>query len=607
MVLNKDILADTTNDSLTGLVMGKRLQKDLTICLNHSSDGYMLIFDVDNLAEINVQKGRDFGDAVMKKVAATLTRLSKDWDYIYRLENDRFAALLLQYKHEDIVDFCKQLNKQLEPDCSVSVGATHFENDKEPMCVIQRAEIALKNAKNSYKTDLIFFSETGYKDYLCKMNLQSELRDSVRNNFRGFFLCYQPIISGKDYSLLGAEALLRYDSPTKGVVSPIKFIPILEETEMICPVGLWVLREALKQCLQWRKIYPAFRMNVNVSYVQLREQGFPEEVLNILEELQAPGEALTLELTESMHLHDFNKCNEIFGMWEHKGIHIAVDDFGTGYSSLSYLRKLHFNSLKVDQYFVAGITETPYNYKLISNVLDLATFSDIDVCLEGVETEEQLQVIHDLRADSLQGYIFSRPVVAKEFMRKFIDSKDPEYAVYRDQKLKFASMKRAERDHSHLFWAMMNSEPGYDVVSNNRDNILRRMRLGLWITRFKTDKSKCEMFIDANCAEALGLDKPLSPEETYWFWKERVAEECCAYVNEQTLKIVQGKKIVQLEYFWNHPHLGRVRVRCVSVRANDSSGMITIKGYHRIVSDIESTTFEEWLAEKQALAKNNKA
>lgn len=599
MVLEKDILTDPTTDSLTGLTLGKRLQKDLTICLNHQASGYMLIFDVDNLAEINVERGRSYGDIILKRLAAVLSQLTKDWDYVYRLGSDRFAALLVGYKHEEVAEFCAQMKKQMDSYCSVSVGATCFEQEQDVMCVIQRAEIALKNAKNSYKTDLIFFSETGYQDYLCKINLQNEMRDSVRNGFRGFFLCYQPIINGKDYSLEGAEALLRYHSPTRGVISPVEFIPLLEETEMICQVGLWVLREALKQCLAWRKLYPAFRMNVNVSYVQMRQASFAQEVLQVLEDLQAPGEALTLELTESMHLHDFKRCNEIFSAWEKAGIHTAVDDFGTGYSSLSYLKKLRFNSLKVDQYFVAGIAETPYNYKLISNVLDIANFSDINVCLEGVETEEQLQIIHDLRADSLQGYLFSRPVEAKAFEQRFLDTASAAYAAFKKQQECFASKKRVDRENSHLFWAMMNGEPGYDVVSNNRDSILRRMRIGLWITRFTQDKSRCEMFLDANCAEIFGLDKPLPSEETYWFWKKRVAPECAEYVNAQTRVIVEEGKTVQLEYDWLHPKLGRVRVRCVSVRAKDSNGMITIKGYHRILSDIVNTTFEEWQAQQK--------
>lgn len=590
-------------DALTGLTLGKQLQKDLAICLSHGADGYMLIFDVNNLADINVQKGWEFGDYALQDVAKTLTLLSKDWDKIYRLENDRFAALLFGYEHKDIVSVCQQLNKLLDGKCSVSAGATYFDAERdanELISVIQRAEVALKSSKQNMHKDVVFFSETGYKEYLCKVKLQNELRDSIHDDFAGFFLCYQPLISGRNYSLQGAEALLRYRSTRGGVMSPLKFIPILEETEMICPVGLWVLREAVKQCMQWRKTCPDFRMNVNVSYIQLAQDGFAEDVLKVLEELGAPGDALTLEITESFHLHDFARCNAIFSLWEQAGIHISVDDFGTGYSSLSYLKKLHFHNLKVDQYFIAGIAETPYNYKLITNVLDLANISNITVCLEGVETEEQLQIIRDLRADCLQGYIFSKPVVAEEFEQRFVDATHPAYDEYRKQVSRLTQDKPADnRPESHLFWTLENDEAGYDVVSNNRENILRRTRIGLWITRFTEDKKKCEMYLDANCADVMGLQKALPPEETYWYWKNRICAECLDYVAYETSRIVNEGKTVQLEYWWQHPTFGRVRVRCVSVRAADSNGMITIKGYHRMVSDIETTTYEQWLEESE--------
>lgn len=599
----KEEITVSTVDALTGLVLGKQLQKDLAICLSHGTDGYMLIFDVNNLADINVQKGWEFGDRVLQEVAKMLTLLSRDWDKIYRLDNDRFAALLFGYEHKNIMELCKQLNQLLENKCCVSVGATYFdaESDKDSnVSVIQRAEVALKSAKQNIHRDVVFFSETGYKEYLCKVSLQNELREAIKNGCKGFFLCYQPLISGKDYSITGAEALLRYESPHRGLMNPGQFIPLLEETEMICPVGMWVLREALTQCLKWRNICPAFRMNVNVSYVQLAQEGFAEDVLKVLAELGAPGDALTLEITESFHLHDFDRCNAIFSLWEQAGIHISVDDFGTGYSSLSYLKKLHFNNIKVDQYFLAGITETPYNYKLISNVLDLANISNITVCLEGVETEEQLQIIRDLRADCLQGYIFSRPVVAEEFEQRFIDATHPAYDEYRRQVARLAKDKPQDnRPSSHLFWTLETDEAGYDVVNNNRENILRRMRMGLWITRFTQDKQHCEMYLDANCADVMGLEKALPPEETYWYWKNRICEECRDYVTYETSRIVYEGKTVQLEYWWEHPEFGRVRVRCVSVRAADSNGMITIKGYHRIVSDIETTTYEHWLEESR--------
>ena len=590
-----------THDELTGLLLGRQLQGDLEVCLNHGSDGYMLIFDTDNLADINLQKGKKFGDSVLCDVAEAINMLVKDWDHVYRLAGDRFAALLFHYTHEDVEELCTQLNKILDRKCTVSVGATYFDakKDNEGISVIQRAEVALKCAKQNYHKEVVFFSETGYEEHLCRVKLQNELRDSVRNDCEGFFLCYQPLINGKDYSLLGAEALLRYNSPRRGLMSPVEFIPVLEETEMICPVGMWVLREAVKQCLKWREYYPHFRVNVNVSYVQLHKEGFADAVLKVMEELGAPGDALTLEITESMHLRDFDKCNAIFSKWEKAGIHISVDDFGTGYSSLSYLKKLHFNNIKVDQYFIAGITESPYNYKLISNVLDLANSSDISVCLEGVETEDQLQIIHDLRADCLQGYIFSKPIRAEEFEDKFINEQSAAYQEYKSFVTRFAARQGAERKiGSHLVWPTLKNESGYDIVSNNRESILRRVRMGLWIIRLNQDENKCEMYMDANCADILGFEKSLTPAEAYSYWKKRICEECREYVDYEVQRIIEEDNIVQLEYWWEHPQLGRVRVRCVGVRAADSNGMITLKGYHRIVSDIEITNYEDWLKEQ---------
>ena len=232
-------------------------------------------------------------------------------------------------------------------------------------------------------------------------------------------------------------------------------------------------------------------------------------------------------------------------------------------------------------------------------MLDLANSSDISVCLEGVETEEQLQIIHDLRADCLQGYIFSKPIRAEEFEDKFINEQSAAYQEYKSFVTRFAARQGEERKiGSHLFWPTFENESGYDIVSNNRENILRRVRMGLWIMRLDQDKNKCEMYMDANCADILGFEKALNSVDAYLYWNKRICDECREYVDYEVQRIIEEDNIVQLEYWWEHPQLGRVRVRCVGVRAADSSGMITLKGYHRIVSDIETTNYEDWLKEQ---------
>ena len=386
--------------------------------------------------------------------------------------------------------------------------------------------------------------------------------------------------------------MLRYRSPNRGLMSPGEFIMLLERTGMICPVGKWILREALKQCMEWRKVIPDFRVSVNVSYVQLNQDGFGREVLEVLEELGAPGEALTLEITESMHLRDFEKFNKIFSLWKQAGIYIAVDDFGTGYSSLSYLKKLQFDIIKIDQCFVSEVTESAYNYRLISTVQELATFSRIRICLEGVETEKQLRLLNDLQPDIYQGYLFSRPVEAPLFTSSFVDNGADAYADYNQKVQRFTSLDAKERMlDSHLLWNLMYDDPGYDVVRSNSENILRDLELGLWIIRMAPNVKLYELFLDKNCSEIMAVSKALSPQECYAHWSDRVCPECQHYVLQMLAKMVNSGKIVQLEYNWQHPQFGIVRVRSVGIRTADSNGMVTLKGYHRVISNIIQTSF----------------
>ena len=375
-------------------------------------------------------------------------------------------------------------------------------------------------------------------------------------------------------------------------MSPGEFIMLLEKTGMICPVGKWILREALKQCLEWRKVIPDFRISVNVSYVQLNKDGFDQEVLDVLEELGAPGDALTLEITESMHLRDFAKFNKIFTLWKQAGINIAVDDFGTGYSSLSYLKRLQFDIIKIDQCFVSEVTESAYNYRLISTVQELASFSNIKICLEGVETEKQLRLLNDLQPDIYQGYLFSRPVEAPVFTASFVDNGADAYADYNTKVQRFTSLDVQERMlDSHLLWNLMYDDPGYDIVHNNSENILRDLELGLWIIRMEPGVGHYEMFLDKNCAEIMSASKALSPHECYKNWFEKITPECKQYVLQMVSKMINSGKIVQLEYNWQHPKAGVVRVRCVGISAADSNGMVTLKGYHRVISNIIQTSF----------------
>ena len=585
---------DTRVDKLTGLSLGLNWREDLLSVVEEGSQGHLFIADVDDLAAINAQKGRAYGDKVLQEIANVLEKHLGQWNGIYRLSGDRFAVILQHANQERATAFYEKVRLDLAKLCTLSVGAAGFNMGESRTLqeLLQYAETALVKAKKHGKNVICFFSTEQYNRYLTQINLQDEIRNSILNDCEGFFVCYQPLVDGKNFSLLGAEALLRYRSPNRGLMSPGEFIMLLERTGMICPVGKWILREALKQCMEWRKVIPDFRVSVNVSYVQLNQDGFGREVLEVLEELGAPGEALTLEITESMHLRDFEKFNKIFSLWKQAGIYIAVDDFGTGYSSLSYLKKLQFDIIKIDQCFVSEVTESAYNYRLISTVQELATFSRIKICLEGVETEKQLRLLNDLQPDIYQGYLFSRPVEAPLFTSSFVDNGADAYADYNQKVQRFTSLDAKERMlDSHLLWNLMYDDPGYDVVRSNSENILRDLELGLWIIRMAPNVKLYELFLDKNCSEIMAVSKALSPQECYDHWSDRVCPECQHYVLQMMAKMVNSGKIVQLEYNWQHPKFGIVRVRSVGIRTADSNGMVTLKGYHRVISNIIQTSF----------------
>ncbi len=199
------------------------------------------------------------------------------------------------------------------------------------------------------------------------------------------------------------------------MVSPAACIPVLEQSSLIVPVGLWVIRTALQQCRAWRKVIPDFRVSVNMSYVQLRHPEIQADVLRMVKESGVPGSALTIEVTEGMELRNYPHLNTVFSAWKREGIEISVDDFGTGYSSLSWLKELAIDEIKIDRCFVRDIQHSAYNFRLLSNIIELADSAQVRVCCEGVESAEELAELERLHPDLYQGFFFARPVLPGQF------------------------------------------------------------------------------------------------------------------------------------------------------------------------------------------------
>lgn len=412
-----DTVLERKIDPLTGVFNNSKLTEDMSVILQSGSSCYLLLLDVDNLRNLNIRHGREYGNQVLCQVASSLEELSDFNLKIYRLNGDCFAINLPGATQADVRQLYDQLRERLNPCCTLSAGAVayHGHVNDDGSHLYEYAEEALDKAKRSGKDTLAFFSQKDYEEKLVSIELQEELARNIQKGFAGFSLQYQPQICSGKYQLFGAEALLRYTSSTRGEVSPAEFIPILEQNGLICQVGLWVLDEALAQCRTWRTQFPEFHISVNISYVQLSQPGAAEQVLSSLMRSGLPGDALTLEVTESIQLQDYPRFNRIFYQWKKAGIEISVDDFGTGYSSLGYIKSMEIDEIKIDRCFVSGIQHSAYNYRLLSNMVELARSSQIRVCCEGVETPEELAALEQLHPDLLQGFLFSHPCSRDDF------------------------------------------------------------------------------------------------------------------------------------------------------------------------------------------------
>lgn len=432
-------------DGLTGLYGPEKFTEDMNQNLK-TSDGYLLVLGVDNFKNINLTQGRAFGDSILKQVAETLDRHTEYPMSLYRLDGDCFGVAFPGQREEDVTAFYQTVYEELKHLCSISAGVVAYKCGEglDSRTIYQYVENALDQAKREGKARMIFFSEDYYQKNLEQVELLDEMRGCIREGCKGFSLLYQPQISSWDYQIYGAEALLRFDSPTRGRVGPVEFIPLLEESGLICPVGEWILKTAVRQCKAWRERKPDFHISVNMSYVQLQQEGIADTVLNIVKEAGVPGEALTLEVTESIQLQNYSRYNKIFYTWKQYGIKISIDDFGTGYSSLSYLKSIEIDEVKIDRCFVDRIQHNAYNYRLLSNMIELAHSARIEVCCEGVETVEELMTLQELHTDLLQGYLFAKPCTAGEIEGIYFDAQSEAYQDRKAREAKFLQMSASE-------------------------------------------------------------------------------------------------------------------------------------------------------------------
>lgn len=422
-------------DNVTGLMNRSQFEKDIEQLLKEGRKQRSVIvaMDIDNFKNINEKYGYVFGDRALNLLSTMISSLLPGECPLYRLDGDEFVFFMrggteesVRRIYEDIQMF---IGNHFVLDghqllISISAGACFFPRDGITFQKLFRnAENAVEIAKINGKNQLVFFSQDIYMQKRRIMELQESLHSCVKNGCREFEVYYQPQIDVNTMSVVGAEALLRWHSPEHGEVSPVEFIPLLEESRSIIPVGKWVLDQSIAQCQRWKRQMPGFVMSVNVSYIQLKEN----TLLGYLKEKQNEGisaQNFILELTESCWVPNLHFLNREFRGLHSMGYGIAIDDFGTGYSSLNHLKELPASVLKVDRSFVRGIRDGSYEYIFLEYIVKLAHMLQLKVCVEGVETTEEFKTVKQTSPDYIQGFLFGRPVCAAEFEKAYLQSRN---------------------------------------------------------------------------------------------------------------------------------------------------------------------------------------
>ena len=421
-------------DLLTGLpnrrLLLDRLQHALAQCGRNQLDGALLFIDLDNFKDLNDTLGHDMGDHLLQQVAQRLSHHIREEDTLARLGGDEFVLMLegLHLQHSEVIAQIETVATKLiqvlaEPyvlqgrshTSTASIGIALFSEALGTVDeLLKRADLAMYQAKAAGRNTLRFFNPEMQAEVSARASLEIDLRQSL--GARQFILHYQPQVNAQG-QLLGAEALVRWQHPNRGLVAPGEFIPLAESTGLILPLGRWILHSACLQLVAWATDPRRAQLTlaVNFSARQFHHRDFVDDVLAVLDETGANPQRLELELTESHLVQDVETMIVKMGQLKARGVRFALDDFGTGYSSLSYLKRLPLNQLKIDRSFVRDLLDDPNDAAIVRTIVALGGSLDLEVIAEGVETPAQRDALLRLGCQRFQGYLFGKPEPPQRF------------------------------------------------------------------------------------------------------------------------------------------------------------------------------------------------
>jgi diguanylate cyclase (GGDEF)-like protein/PAS domain S-box-containing protein len=421
------------HDTLTGLPNRVSFEERLAEAAAHAASLAVMFLSLDRFKKFNDTLGHTVGDQLLKSVAERLTASVRDGDTVARFGSDEFAFLLTRINGaDDAARAAREFQRVLDPVFDVgghelyvtaSIGISVYPEDgADAQELLKSAGAALYRAKQSGGNNYQFYTADMNERALHRLALENKLRWAIeRGEFR---VHYQPQVCINTGRVIGMEALVRWQHPEMGLIPPVEFIPLAEDTSLISPIGEWVLRTACAQARQWRDSgFDALRVGVNLSPRQFQQPDLVPMVERLLKETGLDAASLELEVTESSVMKNAAVSIRTLGELKAMGIKIAVDDFGSGYSSLSYLKSLPIDVLKIDQSFVRDMTADPKDAAIVMAIIQLAHSLQLEVKAEGVETEEQLRFLSFLRCDAMQGYLFCRPLPADAFEQLLLEGR----------------------------------------------------------------------------------------------------------------------------------------------------------------------------------------
>lgn len=436
-VYQKRIEQQAYTDFLTGLYNRMCCERDLAKIVDsaekNGTTGAILYLDLDDFKHINDSLGHQYGDVLLKAISHSLRRIEGLENTCYRMGGDEFVIVIPPevYDHcdrivADIKDvFAKPWYlKDSDYYCTMSMGIVSFpEFGTGVHDLIKKADIAMYEAKKSGKNRLATYSDGIDSASGKRLDMEKNMRDATNSGFKEFEVYFQPIVEidkGVE-ECVGAEALVRWNSQEMGFISPGEFIPLAEYLGLINPIGNYVLYDACLACRKWNDNgYPSHHVNVNLSVVQLLQNDIVEIVENTIKETGINPHNLTLEVTESLAINDMERMKKILANIKALGVKIALDDFGTGYSSLNHIREIPFDVIKVDQSFIKDLVTDSYAGSFVKMVGELAEALGVQVCVEGVETQSQLDILKQMPVNLIQGFYYSKPKPQEAFEGEYL-------------------------------------------------------------------------------------------------------------------------------------------------------------------------------------------